>query len=171
MQEHLIKVHPSSAQLSREDQFAWKLAEFATSKPPISDDVAEIISCRIVDNASVALVSLNRTPVINALRMALAHPRAGGATLSALDPIQLYTLNGRLGPMVQPCTNSISMTRTWQRITPIRVTVSRRLLLWPNSTGVQGPPWCAPLRLLTRSMFGWLSGFVCMNIRRIIRRT
>ncbi|MBT5035129.1 MAG: MmgE/PrpD family protein [Rhodospirillaceae bacterium] len=86
MQEHLIKVHPSSDRLAREDQFAWKLAAFATSRPPINDDVAEMISCRLVDNASVALVSLNRSSVANALRMALTHPRAGGASLFGLAP-------------------------------------------------------------------------------------
>ena len=86
MQEHVIKVYPSSAQLAREDQFACKMAAFATSRPPITDDVAEMISCRLIDNASVALVSLNRGSVANALRMALAHPRAGGASLFGFTP-------------------------------------------------------------------------------------
>jgi 2-methylcitrate dehydratase len=86
VQEHVIKVYPSSAQLAREDQFACKLAAFATSRPPITDDVAEMISCRLIDNASVALVSLNRGSVANALRMALAHPRAGGASLFGFTP-------------------------------------------------------------------------------------
>ena len=41
---------------------------------------------RIIDNASVALASLNRKPVISARDMALSHPRKSGATLFGLDP-------------------------------------------------------------------------------------
>ena len=35
---------------------------------------------RIIDNASVAIASFNRSPVISAREMALAHPRKNGAT-------------------------------------------------------------------------------------------
>jgi 2-methylcitrate dehydratase len=40
--------------------------------------------CRVVDNAAVALASINRPPVAAARAQALAHPRAGGATLFGL---------------------------------------------------------------------------------------
>jgi 2-methylcitrate dehydratase len=49
-------------------------------------DVVEMIGCRIVDNASVALAAINRAPVAAARAMALAHPRKGGATLYGLGP-------------------------------------------------------------------------------------
>ncbi len=81
MRHHEVKVYPSSARLAREEQLAWKLAAYATSRPPIVDDVAEMVRCRIVDNAAVALASLRRAPVAAARAMALAHPRIGGATL------------------------------------------------------------------------------------------
>jgi 2-methylcitrate dehydratase len=43
--------------------------------------VAEMVACRIVDNAAVALAALDRRPVAVARAMALAHPRPAGATL------------------------------------------------------------------------------------------
>ena len=41
---------------------------------------------RIIDNASVAIASFNRKPVISAREMALAHPKKSGATLFGLSP-------------------------------------------------------------------------------------
>ena len=84
MQKHLVKVHPSAARLPREQQLAWHIARFAATCGPLEADVLEMIACRIVDNASVALAAINRAPVAAARAMALAHPRAGGATLYGL---------------------------------------------------------------------------------------
>lgn len=86
MIRHHLKVHPSAANLPREQQFAWAMARFAAKVGPVEPDVAEMISCRIVDNASVALAAINRRPVAAARAMALAHPRPKGATLYGLDP-------------------------------------------------------------------------------------
>jgi len=79
-----VRVHPSAANLAREDQLAWHIASFAAQCGPIDADVAEMIACRLVDNASVALAAINRAPVAAARAMALAHPRKGGATLFGL---------------------------------------------------------------------------------------
>ncbi|HEX9903356.1 MAG TPA: MmgE/PrpD family protein, partial [Propylenella sp.] len=84
MKEHRVRVHPSADNLPREHQLAWKIAEVAASTREIDDDVAEMIACRIVDNAAVALAAVNRAPVAAARAMALAHPRPGGATLFGL---------------------------------------------------------------------------------------
>ncbi|HEV7276321.1 MAG TPA: MmgE/PrpD family protein [Devosiaceae bacterium] len=81
-----VKVHPSAENLPRERQLAWHIARFATSCGPIDEEVAEMIACRIVDNASVALAAINRKPVAAARAMALAHPRPGGASLYGLPP-------------------------------------------------------------------------------------
>ena len=81
-----IRVHPSAANLPREEQLAWRIADLAANCGPIEPDVDELISCRIVDNASVALAAINRAPVAAARAMALAHPRKGGATLYGLAP-------------------------------------------------------------------------------------
>jgi 2-methylcitrate dehydratase len=86
MEVHRVRVHPAAARLPRDAQLAWKLAAFAARAPAagVDADVAEMIACRVVDNAAVALAALDRAPVAAARAMALAHPRPGGATLIGL---------------------------------------------------------------------------------------
>lgn len=84
MLEHRVRTQPSSADLAREDQLAWAIAEVATATRAIDADVAELVACRVVDNAAVALAAIDRPPVAAARAMALAHPRAHGATLFGL---------------------------------------------------------------------------------------
>jgi 2-methylcitrate dehydratase len=86
MQTYEVKVHPSTANLPREQQLAWHIASFSHDVGPLDADVVTMIACRIVDNASVALAAINRAPVAAARAMALAHPRKGGATLYGLAP-------------------------------------------------------------------------------------
>lgn len=86
MIEHEVRVHPSADQLPRQEQLAWQIARFATGRPPVEDAVAEMVACRIVDNAAVALASFARHPVVSARAMALAHARPGGATVLGLPP-------------------------------------------------------------------------------------
>jgi 2-methylcitrate dehydratase len=83
MIQHEVKVHPAASALPREEQLAWKLASLATL-PAIDSDTAELVAARIIDNAAVALAAINRAPVAAARAMALANPRAGGATLIGL---------------------------------------------------------------------------------------
>ncbi len=86
MEAHRVRVHPAASRLPREAQLAWKLAAFATRAPAsgVDQDVAEMVACRVVDNAAVALAALDRPPAAAARSMALAHPRPGGATLIGL---------------------------------------------------------------------------------------
>ena len=81
---HEVRVHPSSAQLPRPAQLTWKMAELAAAAPPPAPEVAEMVACRVIDNAGVALAAINRRPVATARVMALAHPHSGGATLFGL---------------------------------------------------------------------------------------
>ncbi len=76
MKNHEVKVYPSKAHLQKEDQLAWKLAAMVTDNALIKDDVIAMVINRIIDNASVAVASLNRTPIVNARAQALAHTRA-----------------------------------------------------------------------------------------------
>jgi len=85
MRNIVVKVHPSSANLKKQDQLAWKIAEIATDKSKPSGEAVEMIINRIIDNASVAIASFNRKPVISAREMALAHPRKNGATIFGID--------------------------------------------------------------------------------------
>jgi 2-methylcitrate dehydratase len=86
MIEHRIKVHPSATALPREAQLAWKIAEVAHATRTLDDAITELVRCRILDNAAVAVAAINRPPVAAARAMALAHPRPGGATLIGLSP-------------------------------------------------------------------------------------
>lgn len=87
MKNHIVKVYPSKANLPKEEQLAWKLARVATDNVAISDEVKEMVINRIIDNASVAIASVNRTPVVNARAQALAHKReARGANLFGMPP-------------------------------------------------------------------------------------
>ena len=67
--------------MKREDQLAWKIAGVAADKVAVPKDVTAMIINRIIDNAAVAIASVNRRPVVSARGMALGHPRKGGATV------------------------------------------------------------------------------------------
>ena len=81
MTNNEVRVYPSKAALPREDQLAWKIAGVAADKVAVPKDVTAMIINRIIDNASVAIASVNRRPVVSARGMALGHKRKGGATL------------------------------------------------------------------------------------------
>jgi 2-methylcitrate dehydratase len=86
MQFHDVRVHPSKSNLKREDQLAWKIAGVAADRVAVDRDVTAMIINRIIDNASVAIASVNRGPVISARDMALGHSRKGGATVFGVGP-------------------------------------------------------------------------------------
>jgi len=85
-----VKVHPSSANLEKKNQLAWQIAEIATDKSKPNGDAIEMVINRIIDNASVAIASFSRKPVISAREMALAHPRKNGATIFGIDSKQKF---------------------------------------------------------------------------------
>ena len=85
MRNIVVKVHPSKANLKKKDQLAWKIAEIASDKAKINKDAVEMVINRIIDNASVAIASYNRKPVVSARQMALAHPRRNGANIFGLS--------------------------------------------------------------------------------------
>jgi 2-methylcitrate dehydratase len=84
MKIHELNVWPSAVKHAREDELAWQLSELAVDPAPVEEAVVEMLGNRIIDNASVAIASLERGPVENARQQALAHPRVGGATLYGL---------------------------------------------------------------------------------------
>jgi 2-methylcitrate dehydratase len=86
MIQHDVTVHPEADRLKREDQLAWKIAAVAADPVAVQPDVAEMIINRIIDNAAVAIASVNRHPVVTARAQALAHPRADGATVLGCGP-------------------------------------------------------------------------------------
>jgi len=81
MQTHDVRVHPSKSKLLREDQLAWKIAAVAADPVAVPDETAEMIVNRVIDNAAVAIASVNRHSCTSARDMALGHKRDGGATV------------------------------------------------------------------------------------------
>jgi len=82
---HKVKVYPSKAKLSKKNQLAWKIAVVASDKAKLNKNSVEMVINRIIDNASVAIASLNRKSVISSREMALAHPRKSGATIFGIN--------------------------------------------------------------------------------------
>jgi 2-methylcitrate dehydratase len=81
MKNHTVRVYPAAAELAKTDQLAWKMAEVACDPVAIDEDVTDMIINRMIDNAAVAVASLNRGPVVTARQQALGHPRHGGARI------------------------------------------------------------------------------------------
>ena len=82
---HKVKVYPSKIHLAKKNQLAWKIAEIASDNAKLDKDAIEMVINRIIDNASVAIASLNRKPVISSREMALKHSRKNGATLFGIN--------------------------------------------------------------------------------------
>ena len=78
---HTVKVYPSKIKLDKKNQLAWKLAEISSDNVKLNKKSIEMVINRIIDNASVAIASLNRKPVVSSREMALRHPKKNGATL------------------------------------------------------------------------------------------
>ena len=82
---HKVRVYPSKIKLNKKNQLAWKIAEVASDNVKLNKLSIEMAINRIIDNASVAIASLNRKPVISSREMALKHPRKNGATLFGVN--------------------------------------------------------------------------------------
>ena len=92
MKIHEVAVHPSRGPLPLEGQLAFKMAQMALDPVPVGEEVASMIVNRIIDNAAVAMASLERLPVANARSMALCHPRGQrGACIFGLPSEQLFS--------------------------------------------------------------------------------
>ena len=82
---HKVKVYPSKIKLDKKNQLAWKIAEIASDNAKLNKQSIEMVINRIIDNASVAIASLNRKPVISSREMTMGHPRKNGATVFGVN--------------------------------------------------------------------------------------
>jgi len=82
---HKVKVFASKDKLSKKNQLAWKIAEIASDSAKLNKDSVDMVINRMIDNASVAIASLNRKAVITSREMAMKHPRSNGATLFGIN--------------------------------------------------------------------------------------
>ena len=85
MKIHTVKVYPSKIKLNKKNQLAWKLAEISSDNAKLNKKSVEMAINRIIDNASVAIASLNRKSVISSREMAIKHPKKYGATLFGVN--------------------------------------------------------------------------------------
>src|SRR5690625_4530295 len=88
MINHEARVHPSAENLSHEEQLAYQIAKVAADDVAVTDEVKEMIINRIIDNASVAVASLNRAPIISARAQATTHApstNGSGASVFGID--------------------------------------------------------------------------------------
>ena len=85
MKIHTVKVYPSKIKLNKKNQLAWKLAEISSDNAKLIKKSIELAINRIIDNASVAIASLNRKSVISSREMALKHQKKYGATLFGVN--------------------------------------------------------------------------------------
>lgn len=90
MKLHTVRVHPETDRLPKAEQLAYKIARVAADPVPLDADVTDMIINRMIDNAAVAMASVNRGPVMTARAQAQAHARAGGATVFGLPNDQRY---------------------------------------------------------------------------------
>ena len=73
---------------------AWKIAEIASDNAKLNENSIEMVINRIIDNASVAIASLNRKPVISSREMALSHPKKNGATIFGINSKKNLIVSG-----------------------------------------------------------------------------
>ena len=78
---HKVKVYSSKSHLPKKSQLAWKIAKVSSDNAKLNKNSIEMVINRIIDNASVAIASLNRKPVISSRERALKYSRKNGATL------------------------------------------------------------------------------------------
>lgn len=88
MIDHTVRVYRSEQNLPRQDQLAWKIAEVATDPVAVAPEVIEMVINRIIDNAAVAVASLNRAPIVAARAQALDHPVSANGAGAALFGIE-----------------------------------------------------------------------------------
>ncbi|MGH7043026.1 MAG: MmgE/PrpD family protein [Acetobacteraceae bacterium] len=86
MKLHEVRVHSSKAALPREEQLAWKIAAVAADRVAVERDVTAMIVNRMIDNAAVAIASVNRSAPTSARGAALGHPRRDGACVFGQAP-------------------------------------------------------------------------------------
>ena len=86
---HTVRTHKSSEHLPPAEQLAGRLAALAAEQDrPLDDAAVDMVINRVIDNAAVAVASLERAPVVSARGQAEAHPSTPGATVFGLDAAQ-----------------------------------------------------------------------------------
>lgn len=91
MKDHTVRVYRSEENLPREEQLAYQLARVAADEVEITEEVREMIINRIIDNAAVAIASLNRAPIISARSQATTHEVSHGGSGASIYGVETKT--------------------------------------------------------------------------------
>ncbi|MDQ0095385.1 MmgE/PrpD family protein [Paeniglutamicibacter psychrophenolicus] len=104
MINHPVRVYRSEENLAHEDQLAHKIAVVAADPVEVPAEVTEMIINRVIDNASVAIASLNRGPIVAARAQALTHaPSTGGQGAS------VFGISGKVSPEWAAWANGVAV--------------------------------------------------------------
>ncbi|MET4783356.1 MmgE/PrpD family protein [Glaciihabitans sp. UYNi722] len=106
MQSHSVHVHKSEENLARKDQLAWKIAEVAADPVEVTDEVAEMVVNRMIDNAAVAVASLGRGPAVAARAQAEDHPNPSTSSGAGST---VFGIDGRFGPEWAAWANGVAV--------------------------------------------------------------
>lgn len=101
MKLHPVRTYRSDESLPKEEQLAWKVAQIATDPVAVDDEVTDMIVNRVIDNASVAVASLKRAPIVAARGAAEAHPMQPGSTV--------FGIEGRFSPEWAAYANGVAV--------------------------------------------------------------
>ena len=135
VKEHHVRVYKSEENLPREDQLAHKIAVVAADPVAVTDDVTEMVINRIIDNASVAVASLNRAPDRRGPGAGpRPRPSTNGKGAKVFGIGERVPLNGRPGPTAWLSANWTTTTPSSRPITRTRATTSRPSWRWPNTS-------------------------------------
>jgi 2-methylcitrate dehydratase len=101
---HSVRVYKSEENLAREDQLAHKIALVAADPVEVTVEVTDMVINRIIDNASVAIASLNRAPIVAARAQALTHaPTTNGKGAS------VFGITDRVSPEWAAWANGVAV--------------------------------------------------------------
>lgn len=90
MPSYTVRAHPSADTPPEDAQLAGRIAAMAAAAPEPTGDTATMARLRVLDSLAVAVAAIDRRPVASARAMALAHPRAGGATVFGIPPTRRF---------------------------------------------------------------------------------
>jgi 2-methylcitrate dehydratase len=106
MRNHRVRVRRSDEGLPREGQLAWAMAQVAADPVEVSDEVAEMIVNRILDNAAVAAASVGRSAPSAAREQAAAHPPSSGGAGATVFSL---AANARVSPEWAAFANGVAV--------------------------------------------------------------
>ncbi|HSU71413.1 MAG TPA: MmgE/PrpD family protein [Micrococcaceae bacterium] len=111
--QHHVRVYKSEETLARKDQLAYRIAQVAADPVAVSEEVTAMVINRIIDNAAVAVASLNRAPIVAARAQALAHlvpatPETGSGGFTGKGSC-LYGIGERVSPEWAAWANGVAV--------------------------------------------------------------